>query len=289
MLIVLALGCTSSFQALRSPPAHDGGGLIPDQPGTEGSQIGGDSQAAFACLETGGCGDTGPGGAHIGSDSGLSTGEPTPCPPDMVHVEEQFCIDRYEAPNQEGSQPLVMFHYGESQDWCAHRGKRLCFDDEWERACAGPSDMPYPYGADHLPGTCNDEEIWRVYDGPVLQGWPADASQPGVASLDELIDRARASSTTGALAADEVMSLYQAEGCGDNAGCGGHYGVFDLTGNVEEWTTRRDGGAPSFHGNLKGRFWAEARTCQSDLTSHGDYFRFYEIGFRCCAVPSEPG
>ena len=37
-----------------------------------------------------------------------------------------------------------------------------------------------------------------------------------------------------------------------------------------------------FHGCLKGRYWADTRTCQDIILTHGDLFRFYEIGFRCC-------
>jgi formylglycine-generating enzyme required for sulfatase activity len=68
-------------------------------------------------------------------------------------------------------------------------------------------------------------------------------------------------------------------------GCTAGNGVFDLTGNIEEWTRRRDGGQANFHGNLKGRYWAETRTCQNSITTHGDTFRFDEIGFRCCREP----
>lgn len=31
-----------------------------------------------------------------------------------------------------------------------------------------------------------------------------------------------------------------------------------------------------------GRYWADTRTCQDIILTHGDLFRFYEIGFRCC-------
>ena len=87
--------------------------------------------------------------------------------------------------------------------------------------------------------------------------------------------------------ADHVEAIYQGEPSGSNAGCVGPAEVYDLVGNVEEWTRRRDGGVPDFHGSLKGRYWAESRTCQSRVTTHGDYFRFYEIGFRCCLDVAE--
>jgi formylglycine-generating enzyme required for sulfatase activity len=83
-----------------------------------------------------------------------------------------------------------------------------------------------------------------------------------------------------------VEALYQGEGGGNNPGCVNDFGVYDLVGNAEEWTLRADGGSTDFHGALKGRYWAESRTCQSTVTTHGDTFRFYEIGFRCCAEPA---
>ena len=84
------------------------------------------------------------------------------------------------------------------------------------------------------------------------------------------------------MAAEHVAALYQGLGSGAKVGCTNEVGAFDLTGNVEEWTRRRDGGKKDFHGNLKGRYWADVRTCVDNITSHGDGFRFYEIGFRCC-------
>lgn len=210
-----------------------------------------------------------------------------PCPGDMVLV-DSFCIDRYEAPNHAGALPLVMYTFYDAEAWCEARGKRLCFDDEWTRSCAGVAEAKYPYGDQHQPGTCNDDELWRLYDQQKLNGWPTKVSSPAIESLTELLDAARAVSATATIAADHVEWLYQAEGAGDNAGCAGADQVFDTQGNVEEWTRRRDGGdGPDFSGNLKGRYWAEARTCQGGVVTHGNGFRFYEIGFRCCRDPSE--
>ena len=206
------------------------------------------------------------------------TGTPAPCPDDMVAL-DGFCMDRYEAPNQAGALPLVMYTLVESEAWCSQREKRLCFDDEWLSACEGSAGTDYPYGEAHEPGVCNDEEIWRTYSQSSLSLWPSSASSPDIDSLDALLAAASASSEA---AAQHVAWLYQAEASGSNTGCTNETGVFDLTGNVEEWTLRRDGGTTSFTGNLKGRYWSETRTCGSNLTSHGDTFRFYEIGFRCC-------
>ena len=213
------------------------------------------------------------------ADSGDS-GPASVCPADMAAV-GTVCMDLYEAPNRAGAPPLVMYSFDEAEDWCQARGKRLCLDEEWEQACAGDGENEYPYGHEHQPGVCNDEETWLTYSQTSLNYWPSDASSPGIESLEELF--AAASTGSGAIAAEHVAELYQGEGGGDNAGCVGAAGVFDLVGNAEEWTRRADGGTTSFHGNLKGRYWAESRTCQSGVTSHGDSFRFYEIGFRCCS------
>ncbi len=214
-----------------------------------------------------------------------------PCPAGMALVAGASpagaCVDRFEAPNVAGAQPLVMYTFVEAEAWCAARGKRLCFDDEWTLACAGAAATKYPYGNAHQPGVCNDDRTWKLYEQSKLNGWPASASSPTVATLADLLAAARAKGGAAAVAADHVEWLYQATPSGAKSGCTqpGPAPVYDLCGNVEEWTRRRDGGRAAFHGNLKGRYWAEARTCQSGVISHGDGFRFYEIGFRCCRDP----
>ncbi len=221
--------------------------------------------------------------ASDGRETGEEAGAP-PCPDDMV-LWGGVCIDSYEAPNVAGRLPLVMYNLVEAEAWCQARGKRLCYDDEWQAACEGPNATSYPYGDLHEPGVCNDDKTWLTYNQSLLDGWPSGVSTPEVESLDALLDAARAVSVTAAAAADHVEWLYQGSAAGDHPGCTGPSGVFDLCGNVEEWTLRRDGGTADFHGNLKGRYWAESRTCQGNVKVHGDYFRFYEIGFRCCRDP----
>jgi len=201
----------------------------------------------------------------------------------MVQRPKKVCMDRYEAPNTPGQVPLVMYTFTQAAAWCAARGKRLCFDDEWTAACAGPTGAnKYPYGSKHKPGVCNDDKKWKTYSQSKLSAWPSSASSTTVATLAQLLAAARAVSASAKTSADHVQSLYQGTAAGAKKGCVGAAGVFDLVGNVEEWTRRRDGGRKNFHGALKGRYWAEPRTCQSAVKTHGDAFRFYEIGFRCC-------
>ena len=238
-----------------------------------------------ACGADGACGPAPDGEGDALCATQCLAGVCQPCPADQVRVED-VCLDRYEAPNRAGALPLVMYTFVEAEAWCAARGRRLCFDDEWTRACEGLDAWAYPYGTTHQPGVCNDEEIWRTYSPSLLSAWPPSVSSPEATSLETLLDAARGVSTAAAGSADHIEWLYQGEPSGDATGCTyADEGVYDLCGNVEEWTRRRDGGYTDFHGNLKGRYWAETRTCQSNITSHGDYFRFYEIGFRCCSDP----
>jgi len=254
--------------ALGSLAACAPGGTV-RRPGFDTADTGGDTGMA----DTGDSQDT---AATDTSDTG------GPCAVDAALVDDTVCMDRYEAPNVAGADPLVMYTFDEAAAWCDARGRRLCYDDEWQDACEGAQGWAWPYGDTRVPGRCNDDKTWRTYDHTLLNGWPYGLPVSSVDSLAALLEFVRAQGSSAAAAADHVAALYQGVGGGTDTGCVGEAGVFDLTGNVEEWTRRRDGGQPQFHGKLKGRYWAEARTCQSGVTTHGDGFRFYEIGFRCC-------
>ena len=39
---------------------------------------------------------------------------------------------------------------------CEQLGKRLCNEDEWEKACKGPENRKYTYGDDYMDGACPD-------------------------------------------------------------------------------------------------------------------------------------
>lgn len=186
--------------------------------------------------------------------------EPEPvarCPEDMALVGDA-CMDLYEAPNKPGERPLVMMSALDAEDWCSKQGKRVCTDDEWSAACEGPEHWRYPYGDKWEPGRCNDDKRWRARDEDKLNVWPKD------------------------IAKREVERLWQGSLPGEHPDCAGPYGIYDLAGNVEEWTRRKD---PSgqFRHSLRGRFWAGGGwTCQQIIQSHADQFFYYETGTRCC-------
>jgi eukaryotic-like serine/threonine-protein kinase len=69
-----------------------------------------------------------------------------------------FCIDEYEYPNQSGKIPAVDVSWDEAQQSCRKVGKRLCTEDEWEKACKGPGNARFPYGNDFDASLCNTDD-----------------------------------------------------------------------------------------------------------------------------------
>jgi len=69
-----------------------------------------------------------------------------------------FCIDEYEHPNQPGVLPTVNVSWDEAQQSCAKAGKRLCTEDQWEKACKGPGNARFPYGNDFDANLCNTDD-----------------------------------------------------------------------------------------------------------------------------------
>jgi formylglycine-generating enzyme required for sulfatase activity len=78
-------------------------------------------------------------------------------PLESVHV-SLFCIDEYEHPSQPGVLPAVNVSWEEAQRACAKGGKRLCTEEEWEKACKGPGNARFPYGNGFDPNLCNTQD-----------------------------------------------------------------------------------------------------------------------------------
>jgi serine/threonine protein kinase/formylglycine-generating enzyme required for sulfatase activity len=69
-----------------------------------------------------------------------------------------FCIDEYEYPNQPGVLPVTNVSWEDAQRVCASEGKRLCTEEEWEKACKGPGNARFPYGNDFDATLCNTKD-----------------------------------------------------------------------------------------------------------------------------------
>ena len=191
----------------------------------------------------------------------------TPCPTDMV-LSGKTCVDRYEAPNQKGANPLVMQSALDAEAWCSAKGKRLCSETEWNRACEGPNGNPVPYGKQYKSGVCNDDKKWTNPGWGKLAKWPAPE------------------------ASAEAARLYQAEPSGQRPECVSEEGVFDMTGNVAEWVKRTLPNETNYPHVVKGCYWGRCfrppynPTCDYVNYKHQSADRSYEFGFRCCADPN---
>lgn len=211
--------------------------------------------------------------------AGLGACDRGPCPEDMVAlpggrvqrgfpmprhpwmnapvdvVLDDYCIDRYEFPNTAGAAPRVEVSWTEARDACAAAGKRLCTAAEWERACKGPEGWRQSYGPARDPTACNT---------------PLPGSGPGTA------------------AAPLAPS-------GSHPRCVSPEGVYDLNGNVSEWTADAWDGPPepfrpgatvdaSWHTVRGGTMWRQTFYGQDCTSRHGHpaSARFQDDGFRCC-------
>lgn len=157
-----------------------------------------------------------------------------------------YCIDRYELTPPRYTYPITHINWGESQNLCRAMGKRLCREDEWEFACEGPDAIPYPYGFVRNAKLCN-------HDFP---------EEELVTGPDQFIDRRKKK--------DELV------------GCKSPFGVYNLVGNVDEWTLR-DGAEPGKRAILRGGWWLIGRNrCRAATSNHGERYAGVQTGTRCC-------
>jgi hypothetical protein len=212
------------------------------------------------------------------------------CAAGMVRVDD-FCIDRFEASLVEvfddgrtvtwspyhnpgerrvravslrGAVPQGYITGEQAARACDEAEKRLCDDDEWLRACRGAGLVNvYPYGLELALGTCNDHRDSH----PVVEyfGTTADWiwSQLGNACINQLPDS---------------LAL-----TGEFSECVTAEGVYDLVGNLHEWTADPAG---TFRGGFYVDTWRNGPGCLYATTAHNIYHWDYSTGFRCCADPS---
>jgi len=197
------------------------------------------------------------------------------CPPEMAEV-EGFCIDLWEA-RLVGQSPYDVPVSGMAESVagvvpqgyiggdvaavaCASAGKRLCTDSEWLRACRGPTSTTYPYGDTYVAGACNDTRavhpVIEVY-GPGATFSQAELNDPQLNQLADSVD------PTGA-----------------NAACVTAEGVYDMHGNLNEWTS-------DAAGTHRGGDYVEAVIngpgCLYVTTANAFTDHDFSTGFRCCA------
>ena len=145
--------------------------------------------------------------------------------------------------------PITSVTFAGSLLACEAWGKRLCSIEEWSRACEGPDAFSYPYGNTYDPLACN---ACNDNEYPDCQ-YPREP-----------------------------------ENVGSFPGCeGGYGGLFDMIGNVSEWTAgplySEDG--YKYYVSLGGPAAASSSVVCRDGPRGGSNNAFYRqdsIGFRCC-------
>jgi hypothetical protein len=232
-----------------------------------------------------------------GPGMGTSIADASGCPAGMASIDGKFCIDRYEASTEEGEVlasgkfkvskkhspykpvagltvkavsikgrvPQGYIDRDEAETACENAGKRLCTDDEWIEACKGKNPTKYPYGDDHEDGACNDSGVssFNLLYGPG-NNQPPEAS----AYTRENMNDERLNEMEGTVAPSGKFSK-----------CKNSYGVFDMVGNLHEWTA--SGG-----GTFRGGYYLDTHIngdgCDYRTTAHDHLYHDYSTGFRCC-------
>lgn len=187
-----------------------------------------------------------------------------------------YCVDRYEFPNIPGEYPAVLLSWNDAKALCEAQGKRLCTEDEWVFACEGPRAQPYPYGYDRYTDPRS-----RFPDN-VIQG---DGCNIDIIRKGFKVNAAKfLKDKKSAAAMIEIDRLWAGVKSGSRKQCVSPFGVYDITGNIEEWTMATGPTPRGFKSVLRGGYWMPVESrCQPGNYFHGPGHAFYQTGFRCCA------
>ncbi len=211
------------------------------------------------------------------------------CPTEMANIRHRFCIDRWEgslveklpdgtsrphspyeppegpngyvAESVSGVVPQAYVSAAQAQAACHAAGKRLCSAVEWRAACGGSEGYAFPYGPERRAGACHDAgraPMMVFHAATMKRGWgKTELNDPRNNQLDGTIAK------TGAF-----------------PDCATDEGVYDMVGNLHEWTADP-------HGTFQGGYWLDTsqhgQGCAYRTIAHGYEYHDYSTGFRCCA------
>jgi hypothetical protein len=235
---------------------------------------------------------------HFGGGiAAASTDETTgPCSKDMALVDGggvRVCVDRFEdavveidaqgkehehspylsveglrvkAVSSPNVVPQAYISRDEGEAACKEAGKRLCKVDEWRSACMGPSQTLYPYGNDEDGAACNTHGVEPL--GALFPNYGAEIydfrvmNDPSLDALEGTVSKT-----------------------GEYPKCSNGWGVFDMVGNLHEWTTEVTGTKGEFHGGYYLDTHQNGDGCKYATYVHERTYHDYSTGFRCCADP----
>ncbi len=213
------------------------------------------------------------------------------CPVEMANVDGRFCVDRWEGALEEiaedgralpwpastvldaakryravssaGIVPQAYISGLQAAEACRVAHKRLCDASEWRLACSGSQGTVYPYGTTYIENRCNDHgrAPMYVFYPQVEKSWAlvtnTDMNDPRLDLLENTVAKT-----------------------GEHTGCVNDWGLYDMVGNLHEWTAD-----PS--GTFQGGYYLDTRVngegCAYRTTAHDFDYHDYSTGFRCCA------
>jgi hypothetical protein len=213
------------------------------------------------------------------------------CPPEMANVDDRFCVDKWEgslveveadgstkpwspfatplpektyrAVSASGVVPQGYISGAQAEAACRAAGKRLCQPVEWRHACGGSEKTVYPYGPTRVEGKCNDKgkSPMIVFYPQVQKSWnlvsTADMNDPRLNQMDGTVAKT-----------------------GEYAECVNDYGIYDMVGNLHEWTADPNG---TFQGGYYLDTVQNGDGCSYRTAAHDFTYHDYSTGFRCCA------
>jgi sulfatase modifying factor 1 len=224
------------------------------------------------------------------------------CAKGMVPINDEFCIDQFEARtvvidkprtrkhkpeivkghspfkrvtgltvmavSEKGKVPQGHISQEEAAEACFNAGKRLCSDEEWVQACQGKKPTLYPYGDSHEEGRCNDKGVsgFNLLFGPG-NNTPPEQSAYTVENMND----PRLNQVEGSLAVSGFFSK-----------CKNGFKVYDMVGNLHEWIDDSDG---TFRGGYYMDTSHNGEGCSYATTAHDFTYHDYSTGFRCCMDP----
>jgi len=212
------------------------------------------------------------------------------CDSTMVRI-TNFCIDPYEvhlvdiksgedhpfnkvpppkptnlkAVSSAGVFPQAYMSQVVSEMVCRNAGKRLCSSEEWLLACSGNQGWKYPYGPTEARGTCNTNRGKHV--------------------LDIIFPEIPHMKRVGKHFNDPRLAPIYLTKSGEYGRCVSPFGVYDMDGNLSEWTGDKVAKGDGIHGVFKGETFNGGYNsgCKRGTNAHAEWYHDYSLGTRCCA------